>query len=141
MNYPIIIHKDKKSDYGVTIPDLPGCFSAGETLDEAIENAKEAILLHVEGLIDDSENIPEASNLEVIKKKNKDGVIAIASVDLSELFGKAKRINISLPDRILNKVDRFARKHGETRSGLLVNAAIEYISTHTGRKEKTRHSR
>ena len=141
MNYPIIIHKDKKSDYGVTIPDLPGCFSAGETLDEAIENTKEAILLHVEGLIDDSENIPDASNIEDIKKSFKDGIIAIASVDLSELFGKSKRINISLPDRVLNKVDRFARKHGETRSGLLVNAAIEYISTHTEKKEKTRHSR
>jgi len=141
MNYPIIIHKDKKSDYGVTVPDLPGCFSVGETLDEAIELSKEAILLHVEGMIDDNESIPDASDIEIIRKKFKDGIIAVVSVDLSELFGKAKRINISVPDRILNKVDRFAKKHGETRSGLLVNAAIEYISAHSNTKEKMRHSR
>ena len=42
MNYPVVIHKDKKSDYGLTVPDLPGCFSAGKTFDEALENSKEA---------------------------------------------------------------------------------------------------
>ena len=141
MNYPVVIHKDKKTLYGVTVPDLPGCFSAGETLDEAIENTKEAILLHVEGMIDDNEIIPEASDIERLKKEYTDGIFAIVSVDLSELFGKAKRINISVPDRILNKVDRFAKKHGETRSGLIVNAAIEYISTHSENKEKMRHGK
>lgn len=35
ITYPIIIHNDKDSDYGVTVPDLPGCFSAGTTPDEA----------------------------------------------------------------------------------------------------------
>ena len=141
MNYPIIIHKDKKSDYGVTVPDLPGCFSAGETLDEAIELSREAILLHVEGMIDDNKSIPDASDIEIIRNKFKDGIIAVVSVDLSELFGKAKRINISVPNRILNKVDRFAKKHGETRSGLLVNAAIEYISVHSNAREKMRPGR
>ncbi len=43
MKYSVVIHKDSKSDYGVIVPDLPGCFSAGSTIDEALENAKEAI--------------------------------------------------------------------------------------------------
>ena len=42
MRYPVVIHKDVESVYGVTVPDLPGCFSAGETLEEAIESAQEA---------------------------------------------------------------------------------------------------
>ena len=59
MNYPIVIHKDKGFDYGVTVPDLPGCFSAGGTIDEAMEMAREAIELHLEGLIELGEVVPD----------------------------------------------------------------------------------
>ena len=58
MRYPIVIHKDPDSDYGVTVPDLPGCFSGGETMDEAIENAVEAIECHIEGPLLDGETVP-----------------------------------------------------------------------------------
>ena len=51
MIFPIVIHKDANSDYGVTVPDLPGCYSAGETLDETLAWTREAIELHLEGLI------------------------------------------------------------------------------------------
>ena len=47
MRYPVVIHKDPDSDYGVTVPDLPGCFSAGTTLDEVLVNAREAIECHI----------------------------------------------------------------------------------------------
>ena len=56
MNYPVVIHKDQKSHYGVTVPDLPGCFTAGRTIDEALAMAKEAIALHVQGLIEEAES-------------------------------------------------------------------------------------
>jgi len=71
MKYPLIIHKDINSDYGVTIPDLPGCFSAGSTLEMAIENSEEAILTHIEGLLIDNEDIPEPKTIEYHKNKNK----------------------------------------------------------------------
>ena len=48
MRYPIVVHTDDGSSYGVTVPDLPGCFSAGDTLDEAFEMAREAIFGHIE---------------------------------------------------------------------------------------------
>ena len=48
MNYPIVIHKDPDTDYGVTVPDLPGCFSAGSTIDEALWMARGAIELYLE---------------------------------------------------------------------------------------------
>lgn len=113
MNYPIIIEKDKNSDYGVTVPDLPGCYSAGSTLNEAIENAREAILLHIEGLLEDEEIIPEPSNTETFKNIPKNAWQAIATVDLTQMFGNSARINISFPRRILLKVDRFAKKQGK----------------------------
>jgi predicted RNase H-like HicB family nuclease len=64
MFYPIVIHKDQASDYGVTVPDLPECFSAGETVEEALRMAKDAILCHLEGLLLDGEEIPLPSSAE-----------------------------------------------------------------------------
>lgn len=131
MNFPIAIHKDKDSDYGVTIPDLPGCYSAGSTMEEALENAREAILTHVEGLLMDEEGVPQPTSIENFRKKKeyKQAVWAIVPVDLSELSGKAIRVNVTIPERILNQIDGFARKRGESRSGVLVSAAMEYISS------------
>lgn len=133
MKYPIIVHKDKNSDYGVTIPDLPGCFSAGETLEKAIENSEEAILTHVEGLILDKETIPQPTSLEKYKHKGYEGEIyfAVVSVDFSKLSDKITRINVTIPERLLSKFDSFAVKEGESRSGFLVHAAMEYIHSHS----------
>lgn len=59
MKYPVVIHKEQSSDYGVTVPDVPGCFSAGETMTEALENVREALELHFEGLLADGEPLPQ----------------------------------------------------------------------------------
>jgi len=133
MRYPVVIHKDKTSDYGVTVPDLPGCFSAGDTLEEALTNAVEAIECHLEGLLFDGEDIPPVQAIET-HQKNRDfagGTWALVSVDLSKLASKAKRINITLPERVLALVDEQARREGESRSGLLARAALDYIGRHT----------
>jgi predicted RNase H-like HicB family nuclease len=61
---PIVIQKDKNSDYGVTVPDLPGCFSAGRTLEEALSAAEEAIELHRKGLMEEGLGLPEPSSIE-----------------------------------------------------------------------------
>jgi len=132
MKYPAVIHKDENSDYGVSFPDLPGCFSAGETIEEALANAQEAVECHIEGILIDSEPIPVPSNIENHKDNPdfKDGVWAIVEVDLSKLSLKSKRVNITMPERLLNSLDYFAKKHGETRSGILAQAATEYMSSH-----------
>jgi predicted RNase H-like HicB family nuclease len=132
MKYPVIIHKDENSDYGVTFPDLPGCFSAGETIEEALANAQEAAECHIEGILIDSEPIPVSTNIEKHKDNPdfKDGVWALVEVDLSKLSLKSKRVNITMPERLLNSLDYFAKKHGETRSGILAQAATEYMSSH-----------
>lgn len=58
--YSIILHPDtEEGGYTVTVPALPGCVTQGETLEEAIAMAKDAIRLHIEGLIDVGESIPE----------------------------------------------------------------------------------
>ena len=64
MRFPIVIHKDEGSSYGVTVPDLPGCFSGGATLEEALAAAEEAILSHIEVLLMDGESVPKQRPLE-----------------------------------------------------------------------------
>ena len=128
MRYPIAIEAgDAKHAFGVVIPDLPGCFSAGDTMDDALTNAREAILLHLEGLLDDGKAFPAPSLIEQLQKKRsyRGWTWAVVEVDVSELGDKAARINITLPQRILRAVDAYARKQGETRSGFIARAAFD----------------
>ncbi len=86
MNYPVVIHKDTDSDYGVTVPDLPGCFSFGPTMDDALANAVDAIVTHVEGLLLDGEPVPGPGKIETHRENPdySDGIWAVVAVDLSE---------------------------------------------------------
>ena len=140
MNYPVVIHKDRGSDYGVTVPDLPGCFSAGRTMDEALAMAREAIELHLEGLIEEGQAVPRPGTIEDYKDdpQYKGGVWAVVSISPADLRAKAKRINISIPERVLDAVDRFAKAENETRSGLLVKAATAYIRRSPKRPNRRR---
>ena len=131
MRYPVVVHKDPQSDYGVTVPDLPGCFSAGETLDDALQQAVEAIECHWEGMLLDGQSVPPPKTIES-HQNNPDyaeGVWALVAVDITKLSGKTRRVNVTLPERVLSLMDNYATLHGETRSGLITQAAIEYIAS------------
>ncbi len=87
MQYSVVVHKDVGSDFGVTVPDLPGCFSAGQTFVEALESVKEAISCHLEGLLMDRAPIPERATME-LHQANRDfrgGAWATVDVDVSKL--------------------------------------------------------
>jgi len=122
--------------FGVAVPDLPGCFSAGNTLDDALTNSREAILLHLEALLDDGQPFPAPSPISQLQKKRsyRGWTWAVVDVDVSELGDKAARVNITLPQRILRLVDAHARKQRETRSGFLARTAIEANATLRGRE-------
>ncbi len=131
MRYPVVIHKDPESAYGVTVPDLPGCFSAGDTMDEALSEAVEAIECHIEGLLLDGESIPTPKPIELHRANPDyvDGVWAFVTVDIGKLSGKTRRVNVTLPERVLTLMDKYAAEHGATRSGLIAEAALEYIAS------------
>lgn len=134
MNYPVVIHKERKSDYGVSVPDLPGCVSAGATVDEALAMIREAIELHLEGLIEEGGLIPLPTPIERLQadSDHAGGTWAIVTVDESTLRVKITRVGITMPQRVLDAIDRHAKAHGETRSGLLARAAVRYIGRDTG---------
>ena len=133
MEYPIFIHKDQKSDYGVTVPDLPGCFSAGSTIEQAIENAKEAIECHLEGLLLDGDPIPVKKPLEqhLDNPNLKDAILAIIHIDLTKIpENKTKRIDITLPELFLKQIDKYIKHYGSSRSAFLAEAAMNFMAEH-----------
>jgi predicted RNase H-like HicB family nuclease len=123
--YIALIHKDAGSDYGVSFPDLPGLITAGSTLDEARTMAEEALALHLEGLAEDGEAVPEPSTLEDIMAapENRDGVATLVAAPPQAV--KSIRVNVTVPEDVLSEIDRYAEGHGFTRSGFLVRAARE----------------
>jgi predicted RNase H-like HicB family nuclease len=128
MRYPIAIEPgDSKHAFGVVVPDLPGCYSAGDTLDEAIDNAREAIELWLETVIDDGGAVPEPKTITVhlADPEFAGWVWAVVSVDLAELSDKAERINITLPARVLRRIDAAAKSAGESRSGFIAHLALK----------------
>ncbi|TMJ26937.1 MAG: type II toxin-antitoxin system HicB family antitoxin [Alphaproteobacteria bacterium] len=126
-SYIGLIHKDPRSEFGVSFPDFPGCISAGATLDEARTNAEEALAFHVEGMAEDGDAIPEPSSLEQIMAdpENRDAVAVL--IPLREQAARTVRVNITLPEATLAEIDRYAEAHGFTRSGFLAQAAKRAI--------------
>jgi predicted RNase H-like HicB family nuclease len=125
-NYIGIIHKDTDSDFGVSFPDFPGCVTAGSTLEEARENAEEALAFHIEGMIEDGDEIPPPTSLDdaMIDAINRQGVAVLVP---APKLSRAVRINVTLPEDVLADVDAHARAHGFTRSGFLASAARRAI--------------
>jgi len=126
MLFPVVIHKNTDSDYSVTIPDMPGCFTAGKTIEEAVINIQDAAECHYTG----EAELPIASPLErwISTPDYEGGTWLLVEVDLSRINIKAKRVNITLPENLLSAIDRYAAAHHITRSGLLAQAAGQYIN-------------
>jgi predicted RNase H-like HicB family nuclease len=95
--------------YGVFFPDFQAAITTGLTLGEACEMAEEALAFHVQGLIEDGEALLEASTLESVMADpaNRYGVTILVS--LRSPAPKAVRINVTLPDDILSRIDAYAR--------------------------------
>jgi len=127
MRYPIAIEPgNDREAFGVVVPDLPGCFSAGDTLDEALGNAGEAIALWIETVLDDGGTVPPPGRLETHSADPEFAgwVWALAEVDPALFSEQAQHVDITLPTRLLRRIDEYAQAHHETRSGFLARAAI-----------------
>ncbi|MBV5340927.1 MAG: type II toxin-antitoxin system HicB family antitoxin [Deltaproteobacteria bacterium] len=125
MRFPVVLHTDDGIRFGVTVPDLPGCFSSGDTFDMALVSVVEAIELHLEGIVEDGNDVPIPRPIAEhrINPDYSDGIWAAVEVNTARFDGRAAKINITLPCRLLAKIDNYAHAHGETRSGFLAEAA------------------
>ena len=128
MRYPIAIEPGTESTaFGVIVPDLPGCFSAGDTLDEAMAGAEEAAAAWIDATLDAGGAIPVASRLDVVQV-NPDyagwafGVITLAPALFDDT---TERVNLTLPRRVLSRLDALAKAAGESRSGFVAQLTLE----------------
>ncbi len=123
MEYIAYLHKERKSNFGVSFPDFPGCITAGKTLEEARRNAVEALSLHIEGMLGDGEDIPPPSSLDDLTGDDamKDSVAFLVNVDIAD---KVERFNITARKSQMEEIDRLAKKLGMTRSAYIVAAAL-----------------
>jgi predicted RNase H-like HicB family nuclease len=123
MLFPVVVHKDRRSAFGVTIPDLPGCFTAGDTLDEALRNVQEAVETYLHGETD----VPVASPLDRWTRDPDfaDGLFALVDVNLDFMADETVRVNITAKRSALALIDRVAKAAGEDRSQFLIRAALD----------------
>jgi predicted RNase H-like HicB family nuclease len=123
--FPAIVEKSSDG-YGVFFPDLPGCTSAGATLQEAALNAEEALQAHIELSLEHGDAIPEPSTLDEIAV-DPDITEAARILVRADPPGRTVRVNITMPEDLLAAVDRYAVRTGYSRSGLLAQAVRERL--------------
>lgn len=126
MLYPVYIHiGDATHAHGVEFPDFEGCFSAADSWEELPTMMQEAVEAHYA----DGERVPAPTPLERLTN-NPDytgGVWMLADIDLSRVNTQSVRINISLPENVVHKIDAYAKTQHLSRSAFLAKAAINQI--------------
>lgn len=132
MLFPIaILPGDDQHAWGVEVPDIPGCFSAGEDLDDAIAMAREAIEGHLELLAQDGQEIPKAGKVSAhaANPAYAGCTWALIDIDITRYLGKAEKLNITLPAYLLTRIDAYVKNHPEqkSRSGFLAEAALRIL--------------
>lgn len=127
MRYPILIEEGSKDTaFGVVVPDLPGCFSAGDTLDEALDGAKEAAAAWVDAALDAGQAVPSPSSLEFARLIPGYGGWTVGLIELDPaLFDDSiERVNITLPKRVLRRLDDLAATRHQSRGAFIAELTM-----------------
>ena len=118
--YLALLHKNGRKGYGVIFPDFPGCVSAGHTTEVALRQAAEALALHVDGMREDGHKIPKPRTLEAIREAGQDWVdmkdAIVATVSLLPPQGKALRVQVTMDERLLARIDAVTKNRSAFRS-------------------------
>jgi len=130
MRYVAFIHKDEDSCYGVSFPDLPGCISAGDTMDDAVNNAAEALGFHLEGMQEDGIEYPAPRSVDQLNADNAEDMdtATVAYVSAIIDLGSTKPVNISLDKGLIQAIDAEAKRRKVTRSAFITTATRHEIS-------------
>lgn len=127
MNYIAVIHKDQDTGYGASFPEVGGCTAVSDTLEGIIEEAKNALSLYLETLKELGRDIPEPKGIDyVLKNSVKTGFVMVAMIPVI-LNDNVVRINITVPERYLHRIDEAAKRKNMSRSAFLTEAALQSI--------------
>jgi len=122
-HYFVIVEKDKNSCYGVYNPDFKGVMGAGDTFSEAVNNMRDAM----ENYLEEANNIPAASDIEtienyIIKNYPASSIKTIVDLDVSLPRAHSVRLNISMPEDILMRLDKTLSGKTNQRSRFIADA-------------------
>lgn len=137
--YVAIIEGNQDEGYSAFFPDLPGCVTAAESMLELPASAREALSLHLTGMIEDGEVPPEPTAIESVRSDPDVKEAGRILVDV-EVEDAPVRVNISVGAQFLKRVDVAAEARGMTRSGFLVEAARRMLSDERGNVRPDIHS-
>lgn len=118
VSYPAVFETDDAGGYGVVFPDLPGCVTQGATLEDAHANAMEALELHLEGMIEDGEGLPDPSPIATVTGDPESQAVTVMLVPAA-LPGRTRRINVTLDTALISRIDAVS----SNRSAFLEQAA------------------
>jgi predicted RNase H-like HicB family nuclease len=131
-NYFAVVHKEEDSAFGIYFPDLRGCFSAGDTEDEALANARIALRLYAE----DAEDLPEprgAADLrqdeEVRKELDQGAFLIVVPVVIAD---RKERYNLMLDRSLVSAADQEAKVAGVNRSEFVAQALARHLKSTSG---------
>jgi predicted RNase H-like HicB family nuclease len=128
--YIALIHKEPSTGFGASFPDFAGAVTVADTLEDLRAEAEEVLALHIEGMVEDGDEMPTPSALDaVVQLEDYKDAVAVLVVKAPDVASPAVRINVTIPDQMLKRIDRHAAKHGLTRSGFLVQAAKKEMET------------
>ncbi|HEU0196183.1 MAG TPA: type II toxin-antitoxin system HicB family antitoxin [Nevskiaceae bacterium] len=122
MLYPLYVNHDPGTCYGGTFPDIPGCFTAADEIADLPRMAQEAVEVHFDG---EAMDVPAPSDITRWKDDPdyQSGFWLLVDIDLARVNAKPLRLNVSMPQRLVQGIDRYTKAHGMTRSGFLADAA------------------
>lgn len=123
--YQAILEGNEKSGYSVRFPHFPGCVTAGDTIDQALFMAQEALELHIEGLLEDGENVTLARYHRDLAAKSGE-IVALIDVDIKP---HKSRFNVTLDGGLVRYIDNLVQSGKyESRSAFLAEAARNELS-------------
>lgn len=128
--YPVCFYKEDEGGYSVEVPDLKGCYTQGETLEEAIEMAQDAALGWILTSIEENEEIPKASQIQDIKITNKNGFVSLVLLDLekyTQKYGSRKSVKktLSIPEWLNERAEKIGVNFSKTLQEALLKKVIK----------------
>jgi len=123
--FPAIVEGNARSGYSVFFPDLPGLASAGDTLQEAALHAAEGLRGHVQMMAEEGLAVPAASELDRVARDPDVKEAARILVPVEVPSARALRVNVTLPEDLLQRIDR----KSANRSRFLAEAAERALAT------------
>lgn len=112
--------------FGLYFPDLPGCVTAADSFAELNDMAREALALHLDGMLSDGETLPKPTSPEHLPhdpEVNEAGIMLV-TVHVGDT---PVATVVDLPSALLDRVDRAAQSRGVTRSALLRESAEAFL--------------